>query len=796
MLILDDPVYRTANDFRAGWNVTLAVPDTMICIHHPNTEEKRISFDYDPGRFVDETGSADTITNTHVLVADYDLGSTEGGSSGSPLFDQNKRVIGQLTGGSAACGNDLEDIFGSIFRSWEGNGRADGRIKDYLDPLNSGTLILDGRDCGLMSFFIEDFASVCAPDVPSFSFVISDRYTDPVTVAIRQATSDLEMEILGGDTHNPGDTITITPINSTFENIEYSFIVAVTGNGQVLRYNGGFNINNDIPTVSIKTAPADESMNIGTRPVFTWQNNPTAETYRIEIINNRTDEVIERFTSGNSLLLDIALDAETFYTWNVYAENACGTQDMPDDFRFRTGNIACIDKPIITESSASISTQIEDVTLALNVDQAGSLESINALTVEIDHSYIGDLSAVLVAPDGRIINLFNRPQGGSCSGDDLRVTFSDDAAADHSAFVNTCNGSSPSSSGTFKPAQALSTLNGADISGEWSIILSDNARDDGGTFLSWSLDFCAIFESTENVSIFIEDIEICPELDTVVVPIELLGNWGDDENITLSFEPLPDGAILRAIPETFTINDNPSLSAYIAQADVYPIEITATGDQGNTATLNWTLRKVAEERVLPPEPAYTPIDTVSAEDLTFVWPEIDGVDRYRLTVSRDSFFTDIYILDEFRSGVVIDTFDNTLGNTYFWRIEELTRCNFMTSRITKFTIGELTNNEEITDNKFVSIYPNPSFNTIQFENVSSSNLIDYVEILNINGSVIRRDDVNARSWVLQHQLPSGVYLARVHTQLGVQIERITVVQERYKDGKILFLDDAFLIKKA
>ena len=36
---------------------------------------------------------------THVRVEDWDLGTTEGGSSGSPLFDQNHRVIGQLHGG-------------------------------------------------------------------------------------------------------------------------------------------------------------------------------------------------------------------------------------------------------------------------------------------------------------------------------------------------------------------------------------------------------------------------------------------------------------------------------------------------------------------------------------------------------------------------------------------------------------------------------------------------------------------------------------------------------------------------
>jgi len=62
----------------------------------------------------------------------WEDGSTEGGSSGSPVFDDNQRIIGQLRGGYAACSNDENDWYGRLSRSWTGGGTADTRLSDWL----------------------------------------------------------------------------------------------------------------------------------------------------------------------------------------------------------------------------------------------------------------------------------------------------------------------------------------------------------------------------------------------------------------------------------------------------------------------------------------------------------------------------------------------------------------------------------------------------------------------------------------------------------------------------------------
>ena len=47
-----------------------------------------------------------------------DLGTTERGSSGSPLFNAAHHIVGQLHGGYAACGNDESDWYGRLSVSW------------------------------------------------------------------------------------------------------------------------------------------------------------------------------------------------------------------------------------------------------------------------------------------------------------------------------------------------------------------------------------------------------------------------------------------------------------------------------------------------------------------------------------------------------------------------------------------------------------------------------------------------------------------------------------------------------
>lgn len=125
----------------AGWDRSESPVPQGTGIHHPSGDIKKICRENDA--LVQTTWSGASVWQ----ITDWDLGVTEPGSSGSPLFDQNHRIIGQLYGGGAACSgttdNGQDDNYGRFGISWNGSSAAT-RLKDWLDPSNSNVNTLDG----------------------------------------------------------------------------------------------------------------------------------------------------------------------------------------------------------------------------------------------------------------------------------------------------------------------------------------------------------------------------------------------------------------------------------------------------------------------------------------------------------------------------------------------------------------------------------------------------------------------------------------------------------------------------
>lgn len=73
---------------------------------------------------------------------------TEGGSSGSPLFNQNKQIVGTLSGGSSSCEKpNGANTYGKLYYHWDQYPNKDNtsRMDIYLDPNHTGKTQLAGR---------------------------------------------------------------------------------------------------------------------------------------------------------------------------------------------------------------------------------------------------------------------------------------------------------------------------------------------------------------------------------------------------------------------------------------------------------------------------------------------------------------------------------------------------------------------------------------------------------------------------------------------------------------------------
>ncbi|MDD3630519.1 MAG: serine protease, partial [Bacteroidales bacterium] len=128
---INNDIPASYNVYFSGWNRTTDnnISGKVVGIHHPSADIKKISW---------STGGVSTTTylqnpipgdGTHWRVTSWSDGTTtEGGSSGSPIFDPTGHIIGQLHGGYAACGNTSSDWYGKLGVSWNGGGSSSNRL--------------------------------------------------------------------------------------------------------------------------------------------------------------------------------------------------------------------------------------------------------------------------------------------------------------------------------------------------------------------------------------------------------------------------------------------------------------------------------------------------------------------------------------------------------------------------------------------------------------------------------------------------------------------------------------------
>jgi lysyl endopeptidase len=157
---LDDPPVPAYNHFWEGWDRSTG---DFICtagspcsgIHHPNTDEKRITYVTTNTATTSYNNPASPGDGTHIWAhwatdppGPFTVpGVTEPGSSGSPLYNAAGQFIGQLHGGPSACGatgDNLSDYYGRFSVSWTGGGTDSTRLSNWLDAGNTGATAIDG----------------------------------------------------------------------------------------------------------------------------------------------------------------------------------------------------------------------------------------------------------------------------------------------------------------------------------------------------------------------------------------------------------------------------------------------------------------------------------------------------------------------------------------------------------------------------------------------------------------------------------------------------------------------------
>jgi len=140
LALIGEEIPSNYEPYYNGWSAVNETEKVMsVGIHHPAGDVKKFSISY----FATEHSQWSTgPRNTHLRIPQWNNGTTEPGSSGSPLFNNDKRVVGQLHGGTASCR--------IVIGGWDACGKIavsyDAGLKRFVDPENTGKRVCDGRD--------------------------------------------------------------------------------------------------------------------------------------------------------------------------------------------------------------------------------------------------------------------------------------------------------------------------------------------------------------------------------------------------------------------------------------------------------------------------------------------------------------------------------------------------------------------------------------------------------------------------------------------------------------------------
>ncbi|MBO7144020.1 MAG: trypsin-like peptidase domain-containing protein [Salinivirgaceae bacterium] len=128
--------------YYAGWDASGEVPSGAVCIHHPASGGKLISVDNDSLKVASYRNFDE---NSFFNVEEWDVGTTEIGSSGAPIFDSNHRVVGILAGGDADCAYPMNDYFQMFSICYDRYADESQQLKRWLNSNDTSVLRIDGR---------------------------------------------------------------------------------------------------------------------------------------------------------------------------------------------------------------------------------------------------------------------------------------------------------------------------------------------------------------------------------------------------------------------------------------------------------------------------------------------------------------------------------------------------------------------------------------------------------------------------------------------------------------------------
>lgn len=284
---------------------------------------------------------------------------------------------------------------------------------------------------------------------------------------------------------NGSVTMTISSLSNAIPSF-YSMVVTAISGAEIKTVPFYLNLLNSNFASSVLTSPANNAIGQNTNLNLSWQADPNATQYDVQVSTDQNFiNIISSGISNTTSYTVSGLSEATVYYWRILPKNSACSGVYSSSYLFKTGQITCnsfssSNVPVTIPTSANVT-----VNSTLNVSTSGIISDVN-ISLDITHSWVNDVTITLISPSGTQVQLVAQP----CTYASLLNII---ATFDDSGNPIVC-GINPAISGTIIPLQSLSVFNGQQMNGTWTLRVLDSAQGDGGAITSWSLNICNVSE--------------------------------------------------------------------------------------------------------------------------------------------------------------------------------------------------------------------------------------------------------------------------------------------------------------
>ena len=524
--------------------------------------------------------------------------------------------------------------------------------------------------------------------------------------------------------------------------------------------------------------PTNQDVQASPIPRFRWQADSAETIYELQIATDiNFTNIIETVTDlDTNFYQNITLDVLTDYFWRVRGSNLCGDGNWSEVFTFKTADIQCLETPCNDIPVLLPEEDVSTTVSTIEISEPGLVTDLNVTSLDIYHSWVGDLIVTLESPSGKRVTLFDQPgvpeSNFGCPEDNLLLGFDDEALETYETLDATCNEGSMAISGIFQPFESLKLFRGEAAAGIWKLTIYDMADGDGGTLNGWNLDICSTIIPDLSITSSISSPIFCAG-ENVTFQI-ILGTGYNSTGIDLSANGYPDGA-------TVIFSQNNVLPGATVDVTIQGLNNVGTfpilffaNDGDNTFNSEISIQIEGP----PDEPHLMfPLNTQTGIPLTptLFWIESQNASEYHVEIAEDNAFNNVI-----SSNIQVDLEYNSPelndNQVYFWRVTAINDCGFTVSPVFTFTT-DVINAVKTLSNDEVSIFPNPTTGklNVRFTQALQNNVV--IELFSANGQLAQQFVSNAIGNEIEVDLTNfsdGVYLLRIVNKDAVLSRKIVL----------------------